>query len=270
MVSPFLTLALASAASAACTRSSLQEIAAAYIAAQTAGTPSTLPLAVSLAYIENDVKLNISSGVLAKPLPISFHHSAYDTVACATYTELNAASAPHPYVIHTQIRLDTDGKVATIDSVVSDEGDWIFDAKGHLSWAQQEKWDPIPLEKQDTRAVIQAAGDAYLNQWGNVTLPVPLGTPCARLEGGMYTGNKDPAANTCRMPAFPMPLDVKNRRYVVDAELGVVGILNGFPFLEASYVNGESTPSSNMFYVQGGLIRYIHEVTVCATKMCGR
>ena len=156
-----------------------------------------------------------------------------------------------------------------MDSVVSDDGDWIFDAKGHLNWTTQEKWDPIPEAKRDTRSVIRAAGDAYLDQWANSTLSVPLGTPCARLEGGMYTGSRDPNANTCRMPAFPQPLKAGKRRYVVDVELGTVGILNEFPWLEASRVNG-SMPSSNMFRVEGGLIRYIHEVTVCITRMCGR
>ncbi|KAK4451070.1 hypothetical protein QBC34DRAFT_296294 [Podospora aff. communis PSN243] len=265
----FLSLALASTASAACTRSFLQEIAAAYIKSQIAGTPSSLPLGSPLNYIENDIPLNITSGVLSKGFPIDFHRSVYDTVTCSTYTELNAASAPHPYVIHTIIRTTND-KITTIDSVVSDDGDWIFDAKGHLSWALQEKWDPIPLEKQDKREVIQAAGDTYLDQWGNSTLPVPLGTPCARLEGGMYTGNRNATANTCRMPAFPQPLKVGNRRYVIDVEMGTVGILNDFPWLEASKGANGTTPSSNMFYVVEGMVRYIHEVTVCATRMCGR
>jgi len=269
MISPLLTLALASTASAACTRATLQEVTAAYIKAQISGTGlSSLPLATTYSYIENDERVNVTSSVLSKPIPIDFQQSFYDTTACATFTELNAASASHPYVIHTQLRL-TDNKITAIDSVVSDDGDWVFDAKSHLSWARSEKWDPIPSAKQDTRAVIQAAGDTYLNQWGNPKLPVPLATPCARLEGGHYTGEGNLTANTCLMGAFPYPLTIANRRYVVDVDAGVVSILNDFPFLEASKPNG-TTPSSNLFYVQGGLIRYIHEVTVCATRMCGR
>ncbi|KAK0639698.1 hypothetical protein B0T16DRAFT_518759 [Cercophora newfieldiana] len=265
-----LTLALASTASAACTRSFLQDIAATYIKAQTAGTPSLLPLNTPLTYVENDLHPALNASVLTTPLSIDFHRSVYDTTTCSTYTELNANSSSHPYVIVTLIRVDAaTSKITTIDSVVSDDGDWIFDAKAHLSYALTEKWDPIPAEKRDTREVLLAAANAYLNQWGNVSLPVPLGTPCARLEGGLYTGSRNASSNSCFMPAFPMPLTVGNRRWVIDEEMGTVGMLNDFPFLEASKPNG-TTPSSNMFYIVGGLIRYIHENTVCATRMCGR
>jgi len=222
--------------------------------------------------IENDRPLNLTSSILSTPIsPIDFHRTIYDTITCTTYTELNAASAPHPYIIVALLRIDpSTAKITTIDSVVADDGDWIFNAKNHLSWAKSETWDPIPAAKQDTREVLLAAANAYLDQWGNVSLPVPLGTPCARLEGGLYTGEKDGKGNTCKMGAFPSPLRVSNRRYVVDVEMGSVGVLNDFPFLEATKAVNETTPSSNMFYVQGGLIRYIHENTICATRMCGR
>ncbi|KAK5659502.1 hypothetical protein OQA88_703 [Cercophora sp. LCS_1] len=262
-------LGLASHATAACSRTLLKDIVTSYITAQTTGNLSSLPLGTTVTYIENDILTDLTKGVLAKGTSIDFHRSVYDEVDCATYTELNTATSSHPYVIHTRIGLGADNKIAIIDSVVSDDGDWIFDAKLHLNFTKAEKWDPIPKEKWDARDVIKAAGDAYLNQWGSVNLTVPLGTPCTRLEGGLYTGSRDPAANTCRMPAFPQPLKVAKRRYVIDQELGTVGILNDFPWLEATLTNG-STPSSNMFRVEGGLIRYIHEVTVCATRQCGR
>ena len=261
-------LSLAAHASAACTRAQLQEVVSAYLAAQTTGKPSALPFGTTITYIENDMLTDINKGVLTQAQAIDFSRSILDTVDCATFTEINTASSAHPYVIHTRIGV-TDSKVTLIDSVISDAGDWIFDAKLHLNFTKSEMWDPIPAEKRDSQAVIKAAGDAYLDQWGNVNLTVPLGTPCTRLEGGLYTGSRDPKANTCRMPAFPQPLKVAKRRYVIDEELGAVGILNDFPWLEASIVNG-STPSSNMFRVEGGLVRYIHEVTVCATRNCGR
>lgn len=261
-------ISFAAQASAACTRTQLQEIVSAYISAQLTGKPTALPLGTTVTYIENELVTDINKGVLAQAVTIDFSRSILDTVDCATFTEINAASSAHPYVIHTRIGV-TDAKVTLIDSIVSDDGDWIFDPKSHLNFTRQEVWDPIPVDKRDSRAVIKAAGDAYLDQWGNVNLTVPLGTPCTRLEGGLYTGARDPKGNTCRMPAFPQPLKVAKRRYVIDEELGAAGILNDFPWLERSIVNG-STPSSNMFRVEGGLIRYIHEVTVCATRQCGR
>ncbi|GAB1318459.1 Glucanase [Madurella fahalii] len=263
-----LGLSLAYGASAACSRATLEEATASYVRAQTAGQLDLLSLASEVSYAENDTPMDIAEGVLSQAITIDFNRSIHDTVECATFTELTAATAEHPYVIHTRM-LVADANITAIESVVTDQGDWIFNATGHLYWTQQENWDPIPAEQRDTREVIKAAGDAYLNQWFNSTLPVPLGTPCARLEGGIYTGQRNASANTCAMPAFPTPIDAGNRRYVIDEELGAVGIFNGFPWLEASDPEAVM-PSSNLFRVQGGLIRYIHEVTVCKTPMCGR
>lgn len=261
---------LVSRASAACSRATLQKVAAAYVEAQVGGKPTLLSLADNTSYAENDQTMDIAKGVISQPITIDFNRSIYDTTQCATFTELTAATSPHPYVIYTRMLLNGDGsKVTKIESVVTDDGDWAFNATGHLSWTKQEKWEPIPEAQRDSREAIQAAGDAYLDQWGDSELPVPLGTPCARLEGGAYTGQSDPSANTCRMGAFPQPLKVADRRYIIDEELGAVDIFNGFPWLEASKPDG-ATPSTNLIRVEGGLIRYIHEVTVCATPHCGR
>jgi hypothetical protein len=267
--SVLLGLSLASPAVAACSRAELQEATASYVRAQAAGQLDLLSLTSNATYAENDVPMDIKQGVLSQAITIDNTRSLHDSVDCATFTEITAATSKHPYVIHTRM-LVADSKITAIDSVVTDEGDWVFNATAHLRWSKQEKWDPIPEGQRDSRATIKAAGDAYLDQWGNSTLSVPLGTPCARLEGGAYTGERNPAANTCKMPAFPTPLKVGNRRYVIDEELGAMDILNGFPFLEASKPADFQTPSSNMFRVEGGLIRYIHEITVCQTRMCGR
>jgi hypothetical protein len=263
-------LGLVSQVSAECSRASLQEITAAYIRAQTAGQPDLLALSSTVSYSENDKPLDIKKGVLSQAITVDFSRNLYDTVQCATFTEISAANSPHPYVIHTRMLVADDAKVTAIESVVTDDGDWIFNATGHLYWTKQEKWDAIPPEQRDTRETIQAAADAYLDQWANSTLAVPLGTPCARLEGGMYTGERNASANTCRMPAFPVAIKAGNRRYVIDEELGAVDVFNGFPWLEKTRGPEEAMPSSNMVRVEKGLIRYVHEVTVCATRMCGR
>jgi hypothetical protein len=61
------------------------------------------------------------------------------------------------------------------------------------------------------------------------------------------------------MPQFPSPFNITNRRYVIDEELGGVDIFNNFPFIDKTKPNG--TPSTNLIRVEGGMIRYIHEVT---------
>ncbi|KAI1075035.1 hypothetical protein F5B20DRAFT_561568 [Whalleya microplaca] len=258
---------LASKATAACSRELLQEATAAYLQAQAAGEPAISILSSDVSYIENDAPVDITTGVLSQPVTIDFNRSLHDTTQCATFTEISAATNEHPYVIHTRM-IFTDDKITTIQSVVADSGDWAFNATGHLYWNQQEKWDPIPEDQRDTREVIQAAGDAYLDSWSDGNVKVPYGTPCARLEGGSYTGGASPTANTCYMPVFPVDFTITNRRYVIDEEVGGLDIFNDFPFIETTKPDG--TPSTNFIRVEGGLIRYIHENTVCATRNCGR
>ncbi|PMD41141.1 hypothetical protein L207DRAFT_511089 [Hyaloscypha variabilis F] len=271
MISSLLLVALGlvSQTSAACTRDTLQAAANEYVAAQTTGTPSLLSLTPSFSYLENNVSLPVTSGILSQPITIDLNRSLIDTTQCATFTELSCASNKVPYVIHTRMLFSGDGGMITaVQSVVAKEGDWAFDAKAQLKWSAQEIWGPIPSAKQDTYAVIKAAGDAYLDSWGNSSIKVPYGAPCARLEGGSYTGSVGGTTNTCKMPQFPGTLYAGNRKYVVDVDLGAVDIFDDFPFIDKARPNG--TSSSNLIRVEGGLIRYIHEVTVCEEKNCGR
>jgi hypothetical protein len=262
--------ALATNARADCKRETLQKLADTYVKAQTDGKASLLPLAKGASYAENDKPMEIGKGVLAGALKVDFTRSFHDTTQCATFTELVAATDPHPYVIHTRIEATRDGKVSKMESVVTDAGDWVFGAAEHLAVTRNEKWDEIPKDKRDTRAVIQAAADAYLDNWGDPTLPVPHGTPCARLEGRLNTGARKPDDNTCNMGAFPQKLKVGHRRYVIDETIGAVSIFHNFPWLDAGIPVDPGTPASQMFRVEGGKNRYIHEVTVCTTPSCGR
>jgi hypothetical protein len=208
--------------------------------------------------------------VLAGALKVDFTRSFLDTTQCATFTELVAATDPHPYVIHTRIEATGDGKVSKMESVVTDAGDWVFGATEHLAVTPGENWGDIPADKRDTRAVIQAAADAYLDNWGNPELPVPHGTPCARLEGRVNTGSRNPEGNTCDMGAFPEKLNVGHRRYVIDETIGAVSVFHDFPWIDAGLPKDPGTPASQTFRVEGGKNRYIHEVTVCTTPQCGR
>lgn len=141
-------MGLATRAAAACSRELLQEATTAYIEAQAAGEPSFSVLASNVSYTENDTPTDITKGVLSQPITIDFDRSLLDTTQCATFTELSAATSEHPYVIHTRM-LFTDEKITTVQSVVTDAGDWLFNATGHLYWTSQEKWDPIPEADRD-------------------------------------------------------------------------------------------------------------------------
>ena len=263
-------LGFAANATAECSRETLQKLADTYIKAQTTGNASMVPLAQGASYAENDQTMNISKGVLGGALKVDFTRSLHDTKQCATFTELVAATDPHPYVIHTRMEATNDGKVSKMESVVTDAGDWQFGATEHLATTRSEKWDEIPKDKRDTREAIQAAADAYLNNWGDPTLPVPHGTPCSRLEGRTSTAARNPEGQACTMGAFPQKLKVGNRRYIIDENFGAVVIFHNFPWIDAGLPTDPGTPASQMFRVESGKNRYIHEVTVCTTPGCGR
>lgn len=264
-------LAFATQARAECSREMLQELAQTYVEAQSTGKPALLPLAADSYYGENDVALNIAEGVLAEPLTVDFTRSFHDTTQCATFTELVAATHPHPYVIHTRMEATEQGKLSRIESVVTDEDDWVFGAAPFLTHTREETWDEIPADRRDTRESIQAAADAYINNWGDPKLPVPHGTPCARLEGRIYTGSRDPEGQTCTMGAFPQPINTGNRRYVIDETAGTASIFHNFSWIDAGLgPDHPGTPASQLFRVEGGMNRYIHEVTACTTLKCGR
>jgi hypothetical protein len=264
-------VACAANASAECRREMLQELADTYVEAQTAGDATMLPFADGAYYGENDMPMDVAEGVMAEALTIDFTRSFYDTTLCATFTELTAATHAHPYVIHTRMEATEDGEVTIMESVVTDAGDWVFGADAHLAQTRVENWGEIPEDQRDRRGVLQAAADAYINNWGEPDLPVPHGTPCARLEGRIYTGTRDPEGQTCTMGAFPQPIKTGSRRYVIDETVGAVSIFHNFSWIDAGlgpYHPG--TPASQTFRVEGGMNRYIHEVTACLTPNCGR
>ena len=154
-----------------CNRAALLEAADAYITSQTAGKLDTLQshFAPNWTYQENNKVIDVSKGVLRKPLKIDHRRTNTDLVACASYTEIIITDSANPYVIGTQIRHDADLKVTSIDTIASTTNSWLFDAKKTLQHVLQEKWDVIPEGKRDSRATIQAAGDAYMSMWDNAT-----------------------------------------------------------------------------------------------------
>jgi hypothetical protein len=273
LYSVFTALALVTFASADCSRASLQAATARYVAAQTKGS-GLASLASNFTYTENDARVNASQSILNLPLNITQTRSIHDTVACASFTEIIAAGLPHQYVIGTRMLYSPSSRNSstllahTVESIVTKPGDWAFDAPGYLRWNALESWAPIPANQRDSRAVIKAAGDAYFDRFNNANITVPFGVPCARLEGGAYTGAGALANNTCDIGGLPSNIKVTNRRYVIDQVVGAVDIFLGFPGLDRS-VGNRSAPDSHMFRVEAGKIRYIHTVSACINAGCG-
>jgi hypothetical protein len=271
MASRILRLAAFAAASLAfeCTRSHLQSVATQYVDLMATGQHDRFEnLAYSMKYIENNKTANILNGAPAFGMYMDSNRSMYDTTQCKTFTEIIVTDPLHPYIIHTQMTLDNEGDVVLIDSLVTDKGDWAFNATGYKYWNSQEKWEPIPDNKRLSRDIIKAAGDAYADRCNDVTVHVPFGTPCARLEGGAYTGRGNLSANTCDIGGLPEHIPMVDRKYVVDEVMGVVDIIMGFTGLDRTR-NDLPTPDSHLFRIEDGRIRYIHTASACFVDGCG-
>lgn len=237
---------------AACDYATLQAATRNYVTSQ--GTGAFASVAASAAYTENFKTTAISSSILSKPLKIDHNRSLHDTTQCSTYTEIVVTDRAHPYVIGVQMAYNADAtQVTKIDAIVTDQGDWLFNATGTFNHASKENWSTIPEERRNTRAVIQAAGDAYLDLFNNKSVVVPWGTPCNRLEGGAYTGNGSPN-DSCNV-GVPSGVALVNRRYVIDETVGAVDV-----FLNFGGASG--IPDSHEFRVENGKLRFVHTMTV--------
>jgi hypothetical protein len=255
--------ALTTQALAACTRATLKAVTDAHLAAQTAGQSS---FAANATYTENRKKVDIKSSVLSKALKVDHSRAQHDVLQCAAFTEFIVTNSASPYVIATQIRLDnTTNHLSQMDSIVTTKGDWLFNVTGTYYWASHENWDIIPADKRDSRTTIQAAGDAYCNLFTDKSVVVPWGTPCARLEGGMYTG-KGAATDSCNV-GVPSGVNLVNRQYVVDEEYGTVDIMMDFAGKKGS-VGAQGLPDSHEFRLEGGKLRYVHTLSSCGGKTC--
>jgi hypothetical protein len=262
MLSTILTTAiLITSTTAHCTRVGLSEAVDSYISAQTSGRTSALKARFDnstwLGYFENSLKLDIANGIINTPLSITHNRSIYDTTACATFTEVVVNSTTTPYVIGTQLRF-ANHKINKVDMIVTKPGDWLFNVTGYAHYSSLENWSTIPAPQRDTRTVLRAAADAYLDIFNAPNTTVPWGIPCVRLEGGLYG---DESANGTCASYIPTGVPITRRRYVVDEELGSVDVLVDF---------GKSAwPDSHEFRVEGGKLRYVHTMTHCGVANCG-
>jgi len=256
--------------SAACNETLLQEATNRYVATQSTGSLTWLSPALSTnaTYLENGKTLAGWASPAASNLTtlttsarIDNKHSIYDLTQCASFTSLVITDPSGPRVIGAQIWLDPTNMIAKIDRVHTTPGDWLFNATGTLHYTLQEDWGIIPVSKRDSRETIKAAADAYLDIFKDASVKVPWGTPCARLEGGAYTG-RGLANDTCNLGVI-QSYDMPNRRYVIDESVGVASLL-----LEFGSIG--NAPDSHEFRVEGGKLRFIHTMTFCEKKPnCG-
>src|SRR5262245_10195810 len=142
-----------------CSRDGLQRAVDLYIAAQSKGDTSGLPLATGLGYLENAAPFNIANGMIKTPMKIDHHRSLLDPATCQTFTEVIVTNKDKPYVLGTRLRVNHD-KIAEIEILWTTTGYWLFNADTYLQYSSTEKWDTVPVEKRDTRDTLVAAANA--------------------------------------------------------------------------------------------------------------
>ena len=246
-----------SQAEVSCTRGGLQQAVDLYIAAQTKGDLSGLPLAKGVGYWENVAPADIQTGFITKALKIDHQRSFLDTATCQTFTESIVTDKAAPYVFGTRLRVNHD-KIAEIEILWTTTGYWLFNADAYLKYSSTEKWEPIPAEKRDSRDTLVAAANAYLDAFLEKRIDlVPWGFPCVRVEGGAYTGKGSPS-DSCEV-GVPGGVNIANRRFVVDEVLGTVQVFCTFG--AGSPTGGSGAPDSHLFHVENGKLRYVHTMT---------
>ncbi|MBN1756899.1 MAG: T9SS type A sorting domain-containing protein [Chitinispirillaceae bacterium] len=246
------------AAGGACTREVLQKLVDGFIAALEAADPDKMTLADGAVYSENMKASSFNAGVWKTKLKVGLHRDFLDIDSCKIFTEVMDYESADPHEVGAQITVK-DGKISQINALVSSVGDWALDDKSSFKFrydiASKEKWGIIPDADRDDRETIQAAGDAYLDLFNDTSVEVPWGKPCGRLEGGMYTGNKnnlDDPNQSCNV-GVPSGVMINARTYVVDVELGTVSILCKF---------GGAMPDSHLFRIESGKLRYVHTISI--------
>jgi hypothetical protein len=201
--------------------------------------------------MQNNKKGDLKTGILSKALKLDYNRTITDTTLCASYTEM--ISTGGPYVIGAQILHSADGsQVTSIDTMVATTGDWAFNVQSTYTHIAAETWGDLPTAQRSSRDVLKAAADAYLDMWSNSSSvnAVPWGTPCERVEGGMYVS---PSCKVGVPTSGSASMKNSNRRYVIDEVVGSIDVFCAF---------GGSMPDSHEFRLESGKLRYVHTITV--------
>ncbi len=246
------------AAAQGCSRELLQEISDSWVAALEQGTMFTMNLGEWVDYNENFRRKSLG-GFLDGERNVAWHLALLDTQRCTAFVEAVILDEERPMVLATHVSNGFFG-VGPFNNITSEEGDWFFDAEATYRYASQEDWSELPEDQRASREELIAAADAYLDLFSDPSVEVPWGEPCARLEGGAYSGRGLPT-DTCNV-GVPQGVQLTDRDYVVDEVKGSVNVFLKF---------GENErPDSHTFRLENGKLRYVHTVTNCGDEdNCG-
>jgi len=235
-----------------CTRDELKKLTAAYVDAQKKGSLAGLPLDAKAHYLENFKDVEAGAGMWTKPLAVVNDLSFHDDKRCKTFTEI-VVTGPVPYVIGTRLYVHN-GKIIRVDSIVTKKGDWLFNANAYLKWTKTENWEPLFKYQKTSSAEMIRGANAYLDGFSDKFTDIPWGTPCARLEGGLYTNVKGDPNASCELGMPGGVLYITHRDYLVDEEKGVINVFCRFG-------GRAESPDSHTFRYIDGKFRQVHTLT---------
>ncbi len=238
-----------------CTRAELEAATDAYVAAQGRGDISAMPMADNAHYLENMATVERGQGLWNTKLPVARAMSFHDAKRCKTFTEIIVTEGGHPYVIGTRLYLHG-GKIIRVDSLVTDKGDWLFNANAYLTYSSKEDWSETHKYQKTAPAEMIRGANAYLDSFSDKFTDVPWGIPCARLEGGAYTNRSGDPKASCEVGIPGGVLYIVNRDYLIDEEKGVINVFCRFGN------SASGMPDTHSFRYIDGKVRGVHTLSV--------
>jgi hypothetical protein len=236
-----------------CTRDELKAATAAYVEAQRKGDISGLPLHEKVHFLQDMQTVERGAGLWNTALPIGNAMSFHDDKRCKTFTEVIVTEGAKPYVIGTRLYMH-EGKVIRVDSLVTEQGHWLFNANAFLKYTRQENWEPLHEYQRTPPSEMIRGANAYLDGFADKFTDIPWGVPCARLEGGAYTNRDNDPNASCEVGMPPGVLYITHRDYLIDEEMGVINVYCRFG-------GREEAPDSHTFRYIDGKFRLIHTLT---------
>jgi hypothetical protein len=236
-----------------CNRDELKAATAAYVEAQRQGDISGLPLHEKAHFLQDMQTVERGAGLWNTVLPIGNAMSFHDDKRCKTFTEIIVTEGAKPYVIGTRLYMH-EGEVIRVDSLVTEQGHWLFNANAFLKYTRQENWEPLHEYQRTPPSEMIRGANAYLDGFADKFTDIPWGVPCARLEGGAYTNRDNDPNASCEVGMPPGVLYITHRDYLIDEEMGVINVYCRFG-------GRAEAPDSHTFRYIDGKFRLIHTLT---------
>src|SRR6187549_586717 len=145
-----------------CTRAELNAATDAYVEAQRTGNIGRLPLHEKVRFVQDMTDTTREAGLWNIALPIAHAMSFHDDKRCKTFTEIIVTKGGHSYVIGTRLYVNG-GQVIRIDSLVTDKGDWLYNANAYLKYTRTEDWSPLGKYQKTPAAEMIRGANAYFD-----------------------------------------------------------------------------------------------------------